>query len=145
MIQLVNLLRKGDKIVLGVDLIKSQDIVLPAYSGPHNLNFKLNILKRINDELGGNFNLSKFSNVSTYTKAEGILRDFVKSEEKQHVYIRAIDRTYELKNDEMIQIDVSYKYDDNRVRKLFSNTRVKFLYKHMDTRSYFADYIYECL
>ena len=143
--QLLNFLEKGDKLVLGVDLIKSDTVILPAYSGPRNLNFKLNMLKRINDELGGNFDLTKFSNKSTYTKEEGILRDFIECDERQEVYVRAIDTRFELDKGESIQIDMSYKYDDYRVNKLFNNKKANFVCKLTDNRGYFADYIYECM
>jgi uncharacterized SAM-dependent methyltransferase len=48
-------LYKGDKIVLGVDLIKEKEIVLPAYSDAQGITaaFNLNLLDRINKELDG--------------------------------------------------------------------------------------------
>ena len=143
--QLVCFLEKGDKLILGVDLIKPETVILPAYSGPHNLNFKLNILKRINTELGGNFNLSTFSNKSTYSIEEGVLRDFIQSDKHQEVYIRNINKTFQLEKGETIQVDISYKYNDDRVSQLLINEKLKFVCKLTDSRSYFADYIYECV
>ena len=143
LLQMVSVLSKGDKIILGVDLIKPPSIVLPAYSGPFNLNFKLNMLARINDELGGNFDLDQFSNDSSYTTEEGILYDYIKSKVHQKVYITALGRTFELDDGEKIQIDISHKYDDYKINKLTSLLNVKLICKLTDLREYFADYIYE--
>ena len=143
--QLENFLLAGDLLVLGVDLIKPDTIILPAYSGPRNLRFKLNMLKRINDELGGNFDLCKFSNESTYTQQEGILRDYIKSAERQEVYIKDIDTAFQIEKDETIQIDISCKYDDERMCELINNERLPYVCKFTDTRNYFADYIYRVI
>jgi uncharacterized SAM-dependent methyltransferase len=143
--ELANYLIKGDVLVLGVDLIKSDDVILAAYSGPRNLDFKLNILKRINEELGGNFNLDQFSNNSTYGKEEGILRDYIMSNERQEVYIRDIDTTFQIEKGEMIQVDMSCKYDDHRVNKLLNHKKLEYVAKFNDSRDFFADYIYVCI
>ena len=143
--QLANTFLKGDVLVLGVDLIKSDDIILAAYSGPHNLKFKLNILKRINDELGGNFDLNKFSSESTYGKEEALLRDYIVSNERQEVWISAIDTSFQIERGEMIQVDMSFKYDDTRVNNLLSRTNLKYVTKIIDNKNFFADYIYVCV
>ena len=143
--ELANYLTKGDVLVLGVDLVKSDDVILAAYSGPPNLKFKLNILERINDELGGNFNLDKFSNNSTYRMEEGILRDHIVSNERQEVYIRNIDTTFTIEKGEKIQVDISCKYDDHRVNTLLSPNKLKYVAKFNDSRNCFADYIYVCV
>ena len=59
-------LRAGDKLLLGVDLIKAKEIVLPAYNDSKGITakFNLNLLERINNELGGNFDLNYFDILS---------------------------------------------------------------------------------
>jgi dimethylhistidine N-methyltransferase len=71
-------LSPGDRLLLGVDLIKSEDIVLPAYNDAAGITakFNLNLLHRINKELGGDFDLSAFAHQPEYTKKKGLQRAF---------------------------------------------------------------------
>src|SRR5665811_244978 len=52
-----------DSFILGFDLRKSPDILVPAYDDAQGVTaaFNLNLLVRINRELGADFNLGQFS------------------------------------------------------------------------------------
>jgi uncharacterized SAM-dependent methyltransferase len=68
-------LNKGDKIVLGVDLIKEKEVVLPAYDDAAGItrDFNLNLLERMNRELHANFNLDAFVHDPEYHESENRL------------------------------------------------------------------------
>jgi len=84
-------LKEGDKVLLGLDLIKSADIVLPAYNDAAGItrDFNLNLLTRINRELGGDFKVENFSHQPKYSEETGITESFIKSDIAQTVTIRA--------------------------------------------------------
>jgi len=136
-------LNTGDKLLIGADLIKSADIVIPAYDDNKGITraFNLNLLQRINNELGGNFDVSNFDHVCEYTEEEGIAKSYLKSLRDQTVTIEAIEKTYHFRFGEKIHTEISRKYNDEILNKILSTTDFKIVEKLTDSRGYFADYI----
>lgn len=136
-------LQAGDKILLGVDLIKSQDIVLPAYNDSQGITakFNMNLLDRINTELGGNFELNYFEHQPKYTEDEGIAKSFIVSTCNQTVAIEATGNSYEFTEGEKIHTEISRKYNDQLIEKIIKNTDFSLHTKILDSKAYFADYI----
>jgi len=136
-------LKSGDKLILGVDLIKSEDLVIPAYDDPHGItrDFNLNLLARINTELGGNFDLSGFEHAAEYTSEEGIARSFLISRIDQHIHIESLNKSYTFKKGEKMQTEISRKYNDEILAKILKKTDFKITNRLTDSNSYFADYI----
>lgn len=136
-------LQAGDKIVLGVDLIKAQDIVLPAYNDKQGITakFNMNLLDRINNELGGNFDLRHFEHQPEYTEEEGIARSFIVSTANQTVEIEATGYSYAFSEGERIHTEISRKYNDQLIEKIIANTDFSIQTKILDSKAYFADYI----
>lgn len=137
-------LSRNDKLLLGVDLIKDAAIVLPAYNDSKGItrDFNLNLLRRINKELGGNFELEQFNHTPEYSKEEGIAKSFLTSLRKQAVYIAALDKTFEFEAGEKIATEVSRKYNDEIIKQLIKNTDFTVLKKLTDEKAYFANYIF---
>jgi L-histidine N-alpha-methyltransferase len=138
-------LQAGDKLVLGVDLIKPKELVLPAYDDHQGITakFNLNLLKRINDELGGNFDLNNFEHQAEYNEEEGIAKSFITSTIQQKVTIKAMEKSFEFAAAEKIHTEVSRKYNDAILTKIIANTDFRICNKIMDSKDYFADYILE--
>jgi L-histidine N-alpha-methyltransferase len=138
-------LQAGDKLLLGVDLIKPKELVLPAYDDHKGITakFNLNLLKRINEELGGNFDLNHFKHQAEYNEEEGIAKSFILSTIHQKVTIKAMKRTFEFAAAEKIHTEVSRKYNDALIAKIITNTDFTICNKIMDSKDYFADYILE--
>jgi L-histidine N-alpha-methyltransferase len=136
-------LQTGDIILLGVDLIKAQDIVLPAYNDKQGLTakFNMNLLNRINQELGGNFNLNQFEHQPEYTENEGIAKSFIVSTTNQTVEIEATGNSYTFIKGEKTHTEISRKYNDQLIEKIIANTDFSLQTKILDSKAYFADYI----
>ncbi len=136
-------LKAGDKLILGVDLIKSEDLVIPAYDDPHGITkaFNLNLLSRINSELGGDFDLSTFHHAPEYTIEEGIAKSFLVSRIAQEVPINKIGRSFRFEKGEKLQTEISRKYNDDILHKILDKTDFKITTKLTDSQNYFADYI----
>ncbi|WP_111710012.1 L-histidine N(alpha)-methyltransferase [Lutibacter citreus] len=133
----------GDKLLIGVDLIKSEDIVLPAYNDSKGITakFNMNLLTRINNELGGNFNLNNFKHLPEYNEKEGIAKSFIVSTTNQTVEIKAIGKSYHFNEGEKIHTEISRKYNDEIIEKIIANTDFNLENKIIDSKEYFADYI----
>lgn len=136
-------LKPGDKLLLGVDLIKSKDIVLPAYNDNKGITakFNLNLLHRINEELDANFNLENFKHQPEYNEEEGIAKSYIVSTKKQTVTIKAIGTSYSFEAGEKIHTEISRKYNDTLIEKIIANTDFSLDTKILDSKGYFADYI----
>jgi len=136
-------LKTGDKLLLGVDLIKSEEIVLPAYNDSKGITakFNLNLLERINQELGGDFNLKQFKHQPEYNENEGIAKSFIVSTTQQTVNIKSIGASYHFEAGEKIHTEISRKYNDALIEKIIANTDFVLDTKIMDSKAYFADYI----
>ena len=138
-------LNTNDKVLLGVDLIKSADIVLPAYNDKQGITkrFNLNVLERINRELRANFNLDEFDHVPEYTEEEGIAKSFLVSKIDQKVTIGALQKVFDFKKGEKIHTEISRKYNDTILNTILKNSHLKIISKLTDSKQYFADYILE--
>lgn len=136
-------LRSGDKLLLGVDLIKSEAIVGPAYDDPKGITkmFNLNLLHRINNELDGNFSLDSFVHKPEYSEEEGIARSFIESSKDQTVRINGNANAYFLKKGEKIHTEISRKYNDKIIKNIIKSTDFRISGKLTDSKNYFSDYI----
>ncbi len=136
-------LNEGDKLILGLDLIKSADIVIPAYNDSSGVTaeFNLNLLRRINEELGGEFDLDKFIHRVHYTEKEGILKSYLESIEDQKIPISNLGETFEFKKGERIHTEISRKYSDKLLNEFLLETPLSIVGKLTDSNGYFADYI----
>ena len=136
-------LRPHDKLFIGLDLIKSADIVLPAYNDNAGITkaFNLNLLSRINNELGGNFNLNTFVHQPEYGEKEGIAHSFLVSTKAQEVTLSGLGKTYTFSKNEKIKTEISRKYNDDIVNKIIATTDFQITHKLKDEKGYFANYI----
>jgi L-histidine N-alpha-methyltransferase len=136
-------LQAGDKLLLGVDLIKAKEIVLPAYNDKQGTTakFNLNLLKRINIELDGDFNIEQFKHQPEYDQEEGIAKSFIVSTTNQTVEIKAIRQSYHFAEGEKIHTEISRKYNDQLINEIIQNTDFNLETKILDSKAYFADYI----
>ena len=136
-------LSENDKLLLGADLIKSADIVLPAYNDENGIthSFNINLLHRMNAELGATFNPDGFAHVPEYDEIEGIAKSYLLSNCQQSVEIKAIGKTYHFEAGERIHTEISRKYNDEIISSLLDKTDFSITAKFTDENDYFADYL----
>ncbi len=144
-LQLGKELQPKDKVLLGLDLIKSEAIVLPAYHDAAGItrDFNLNLLHRMNEELGANFDLNNFSHEPEYIEKEGIARSYLKSNIDQTVHFKSYGNSYQFDKGEKILTEISRKYNDEVLGKILNNSHLEIKHKFTDSKVYFADYILE--
>jgi dimethylhistidine N-methyltransferase len=104
------LLGANGAFLVGVDLKKDTGILLPAYNDAQGITaaFNLNLLRRINRELGGSFDLDGFAHEAIYNEAEGRIEMHLRSLGKARV--RVLDRTFDFAEGETIHTENSHKY-----------------------------------
>jgi len=139
-----NCLNHDDVILIGFDLKKDIDMLIRAYNASQGVtrDFNLNLLERINRELGGNFDITKFRHFGTYDVFSGAMESYHVSLEKQSVFIEKIGRWFSFDAWEPIHTEYSYKYLVSDIEQLASETGFE-IYEHLfDSRHYFTDSIW---
>ena len=106
------ILRPGDALLLGTDLEKSVADQLLAYDDPAGVTaaFNLNLLARLNRELGADFDLSCFRHEARWNAAERRIEMHLRSTCRQTVNIPDAGLRLMLDEDEMIWTESSHKY-----------------------------------
>ena len=102
----------GDAFLVGADLVKSTDQMLLAYNDPAGVTaaFNLNLLGRVNRELGANFDLRRFSHEARYNQQERRIEMHLQSLADQTVTIPEAGCTVHLRAGETIWTESSHKF-----------------------------------
>jgi dimethylhistidine N-methyltransferase len=137
-------LNHDDYVLIGFDLKKDIDIMLKAYNDSKGITseFNLNLLRRINRELGGNFDLSKFRHFANYDVFSGAMESYLVSREEQAVLIQEIGHTFQFKPWEPIHTEYSYKFLNREIEALANETGFVIEKRLYDSRRFFTDSIW---
>ena len=106
----VELLGAGGEMLIGVDLKKDPAILEAAYNDQAGINaaFNLNLLERINRELGGDIRVDRFAHLALYSEAKGRMELYLESRVAQSATIAG--RRFDFAAGERIHTENSYKY-----------------------------------
>jgi L-histidine N-alpha-methyltransferase len=110
----------GDLLLLGADLVKPEADLLLAYDDPLGVTaaFNRNLLVRINNELGGDFDLDAFAHVAVWNADEQRIEMHLESLRTQTVRIPAADLTVSFASGERIWTESSYKYTPEQIDEM---------------------------
>lgn len=130
---------KGDYALIGFDLKKEPTIILDAYNDKTGVTreFNLNLLRRINSDLGADFNVESFSHYPTYNPITGEAHSYLISLKKQSVKLG--DETIDFEYGEPIFMEVSKKYSENDIADLAAKTGFRVVKNYFDCRHFFLD------
>jgi len=113
-----DILGRGAQMIVGVDLEKDERTLYDAYNDAAGVTarFNLNVLERINRELGGNFDLSGFIHRSVYNRDRHRIEMHLISRKAQSV--RVLGHNFSFRPGESIHTENSYKYSLDRFTAL---------------------------
>ena len=131
--------RGADALLVGFDMEKDRRALVSAYDDRAGVTakFNLNILKRINDQLGGRFGLSTFEHRASYNEAEHRIEMHLVSRIKQSVRVDALDRAFEFEKGESIHTESSYKYSTGRIEALAKKSGLQVKKHLLDDKKWF--------
>jgi L-histidine Nalpha-methyltransferase len=110
-------LHDGDTFLLGIDLVKSPERLVAAYDDAAGVTreFNLNVLRVLNRELGGDFDVSAFEHVARWNAEAEWMEMFVRSLRKQIVRLDALDLEVAFEGGELMRTEISAKFHPRRL------------------------------
>jgi L-histidine N-alpha-methyltransferase len=133
-------LHRGDAILLGADLVKDRETLLAAYDDFAGVtaDFNLNMLDRLNYELGAEFALDSFEHCAVWNAAESRIEMHLKSRAAQRVMIAALNFEVEFAEGETIHTESSYKYTPGQIEAMLSEAGFTPEQAWTDARNWFT-------
>mgnify|MGYP003748581921 CR=1 FL=1 len=138
--QINSSMKDGDLFLIGLDLVKDINILEHAYDDSQGITaqFNLNVLSRINSELDSNFNIDKFVHHAAYNESKNRVEIYLRSLENQIVNISKAGIMLQIKQNELIHTENSYKYTIPKIKKVFSRTGFRIRDMWFDEKRYFC-------
>ncbi len=136
---------ENDLLFIGFDLQKEPQTILRAYDDAQKITaaFNLNLLTRINRELGANFDESKFTHCAEYCSVEGAARSFLRSREKQTVFVKCFKQEFIFDERETVFTEMSRKYTLPMIEQIARQSGFKVVENFLDEKFYFANSLWK--
>ena len=133
-------LKEDDCLLLGIDLRKGAEVLEPAYDDAQGITaaFNLNLLHRINSELGGTFEIGKFKHQAIYNDKEGRVEMSLVSMQEQQVELQHLGSQLDFKKGEVIVTEYSYKYSQQEINALAEAAGFFLEHQWMDDEGWFS-------
>ena len=140
-------MRPTDRFLVGMDLHKDADVLRRAYqSGEPNLTFFLNMVRRINDDAGADFDLTQFVQDSSYTHHgtyRGQVEDWrvefkLKTNVDQTTRVEALDLDVGLNAGDSVRAGISRKFRKGDIAALAELAGLRLSRQWTDRRDYFS-------
>jgi L-histidine N-alpha-methyltransferase len=114
------LLAEGDAFLLGMDLVKDPSVIEAAYNDSAGVTaeFNRNILRAVNNALGGDFNPEAFQHCAFYNAVEARIEMHLIPDERQRVTLTAANLTVEIAPPEDIRTEISCKFTHESARAM---------------------------
>jgi L-histidine Nalpha-methyltransferase len=135
------ILGHGAHMIVGVDLVKNRDVLRAAYNDADGVTaaFNLNMLRRINRELGGNFDLDLFEHRAVFNEQRKRMEMHLVSAERQRVSV--CGTAVEFERGETIHTECSYKYTIETFGDLVERAGWTRVESWTDERDYFSVHV----
>lgn len=138
-------LNAGDIALIGFDLKKHPQTILNAYNDKQGITaaFNLNLLTRMNRELGADFDVDQFEHYQNYDPLTGACRSYLVSLKNQEV---AVDTTsVHFDKDELIYMEVSQKFSEKDIHELAYSAGFTIAGSVNDSKGWFTDSLWIAL
>ncbi len=133
-------LRPGDSLLLGTDLVKDERLLVAAYDDAQGVTaaFNLNMLERLNRDLGAHFDLSRFQHRALWNAGESRMEMHLESTVAQTVRVPGAGMVVQLWQGETIHTENSYKFTTESVRAMLAAAGFEPVQTWRDERGWFA-------
>ena len=139
--KLWNSLNADDFILIGFDQKKDTQILNRAYNDTkgYTQQFNLNLLTRINRELGADFVVENFRHYGFYNPHRGAMESYLISLKEQSVQVKDLKKTFHFSHFEPIHLEFSFKFLPSDIEYLSDQTGFQMVKNFSDEKHYFVD------
>jgi L-histidine Nalpha-methyltransferase len=129
-----------DRLLVGIDMIKDRSILELAYNDSAGVTarFNLNLLTRVNRELGGNFCIDGFRHHAEFNEQKGCIEISIQSCRKQTVHISSLGLDVQFKKGEWIHTEDSHKYSLAEISLLARRAGLQLKNQWFDQKQWFS-------
>jgi len=133
-------LQAGDALLLGTDMVKDEPTLVNAYDDSEGITaaFNLNILHRLNRELGANFDAARFRHRALWNPTESRIEMHLESTQEQVVRIEGAELSLHFMQGETIHTENSYKFTAQSVRTLLREVGFEITETWIDSRDWYS-------
>ncbi|HEY0562551.1 MAG TPA: L-histidine N(alpha)-methyltransferase [Methylophilus sp.] len=138
-------LNAADHVLIGYDLKKATQLLNRAYNDSAGLTkaFNLNLLHRMNKELGANFDVNSFEHYGFYNPSSAAMESHLISLRTQEVYIAALEKHFHFAQFEPMHVESSYKFTLQDIGNLAGHNGYKIKHHFSDDNDYFMDALWQ--
>lgn len=142
---LKNILEPNDFFLIGFDLKKNPNIILPAYNDPSGITkrFNFNHLLRVNRELNGNFKLENFDHHVSYDPISGEVKSYLIANTECTVIIGSLEKTFTFNQWDSIYMECSRKYSIQDMVSIANNHRFQVIENYLDSNRFFCNSLWQ--
>ena len=133
-------LTRGDHLLIGVDLVKDPRFLEAAYDDGAGVTarFNKNLLKVMNERLGGEFDPNLFVHRARYDTKEARIEMWLRSTVDQEVYVAGLDLKTRFGVGEGMRTEISAKFTPDSARRMFDEVGLTLLDLYTDDRNLFG-------
>ncbi len=133
-------LNKGDYFLLGIDLVKHPDTIYKAYNDSKGLTskFNLNLLSRMNQILGTQFNKDTFFHYPLYNPIKNQAESYLISNCDQIIYSSVFQEEFHFYKYEAIFTEISRKFHPHEIRKMAQDSSMTHIKNYFDSEESFC-------
>ena len=130
-------------LLIGIDLKKDKQILQAAYDDAAGVTaaFNINLLTRINNELGGNFDIKQWQHKALYDEQKGRIEMHLISKTNQQVSIKG--ETFSFAKGQNIHTENSYKYTVKEFQELAQKANFKVCDVWTDNKNLFSVHLFK--
>jgi dimethylhistidine N-methyltransferase len=136
-------LAPGNLLLAGADLRKAKAVLEPAYNDSLGVTaaFNLNLLMRINRELGGHFDVRSFAHRAFYDEDAGRIEMHLVSLRDQSVRIDSLALAIDFHEGETIHTENSWKYSDGQIEAMGDEAGFEVIQRWTDAAGWFGEFL----
>jgi L-histidine N-alpha-methyltransferase len=134
------IMNKGDKLLLGMDFVKSVDVLYAAYNDGLGVTakFNKNILLSVNEIIQSNFNPAQFDHRAFFNKEKSRVEMHLIALCDMEIQVLKKNVIIQLKKGESIHTENSYKYTNAHISKLAEFSGLALNKVHSDKKEWFG-------
>ena len=138
-------LNQSDQLLIGYDLKKEAHTLNKAYNDSDGLTkaFNMNLLNRLNQELGGHFDPAKFEHYGFYNPTIEAMESHLISLEKQDIVIDSLEKSFHFEAFEPVHLESSYKFSVAEINNLAAHNSFKVVQHFSDVNGFFIDSLWQ--